>query len=317
VTAVLTNGDTPGGTGHGGGRGGRFGQSPERALTIGVRAALVLAWAMAGLVCVHRVTATWRMDAEGLDLRPLYDSGRALLHHRPLYLVPRFVYPPDAAYLSLPLQLVPYGALRRGVVIGEVMTLVAFASALSRLLLPARWWVLGAGLGVVLLVYSDISSWSIWLENVSLLLAPAALIIVWAFSRGRWGLGCGLLVATLLVKPVLLPLLLVTTVLMLTMLLAGSISQVHYLFVLLPGLCAVPWVSRRPALLGGALQGLVLLLWVGDWPSHGHTHADLQVRLVTAESLVMLTTALAMLDPRGGFQPRRTAAGSSPRGHPV
>lgn len=147
----------------------------------------------------------------GIDFTPLRDAGTALLHGRSVYSDPSFVYPPTAAPLFVPLG---FGSSMVTYVVWLITGVVALALAaglVARAATPTFRLPVFAG-GLLALVCGTAAAHSLFLGNLSVLLAPVAVGILLAFHRQRWLLGCALLAASLLVKPLLAPLLLVPAV---------------------------------------------------------------------------------------------------------
>jgi hypothetical protein len=153
---------------------------------------------------VHDAIAT---PAKGLDFGPMRDAALALVHGRAIYSNPRFVYPPTAAIALLPLTIgAEAGAVNAWLILCTIA--VAVAGLLSMAPCRRGIWVLAAVLAAALLVRSDTLTDSLWIGNVSLLLAPAAVGVLLLFESERWRAGSALLVVSLLIKPVLIPLVL-------------------------------------------------------------------------------------------------------------
>ncbi|MGA2470762.1 MAG: glycosyltransferase family 87 protein [Solirubrobacteraceae bacterium] len=134
-------------------------------------------------------------------------AGVALLHGVSIYSDPTMVYPPTAAVAFLPLSLGRYVAALN---VWIVLSAIAVASA--GLLSAAPWrrgiWLLLSALAAGVMVKSDALTYTLALGNLSLLLAPVAVGVLLLFEAGRWRTGCALLVFSLLLKPMLLPLIL-------------------------------------------------------------------------------------------------------------
>jgi len=145
----------------------------------------------------------------GQDLAPIYGAGLAARHGRPLYAVPNFVYTPVTALLAVPLTVVRFTVVSRLYLGLEVAVVTAVASVTVARFVPRRWWPVAAGLASAALLVSNLSVHSLWLENASLALTAAALVTVWTFGTDRWLAGCVVLVLSLLIKPLLLPLVLI------------------------------------------------------------------------------------------------------------
>lgn len=150
--------------------------------------------------------------AVGLDFRPVFDAAAAVLAGRSVYGVHNFVYPPPAALLALPTQLVDRRTALTGYVALELVTYAFLLTVPPRVLVGGlRGWVLAAG-AVVAFGLSKTALDVTYLANVSVVLSLLGLVVVLAWSRGRWGAGCAVWALALVVKPLLAPLLLVPLV---------------------------------------------------------------------------------------------------------
>jgi len=149
---------------------------------------------------------------------------------------------------------------------------------------------------------------SLWLGNASVLVVPLAVTAVLAFQQERWGWGCAVLVASLLVKPLLVTLLLVPALRRqwrpLGAALAGGTAVLVASVVLLPG------GSRFPQVLGYLLRGTNLHganafnnLSLRGWAEYHH----LSPAIGLAASLAVVAVTLAVA-PRTGADPARLAA---------
>lgn len=190
--------------------------------------------------------------AVGIDFEPLRAAAQAVLHGAPVYTDPAFVYPPTAALVLLPTAL--------GGPAFAFGCWVVFCSAALGL---AGWLICRAaepghrlyfgGAVVLTLLGSSVAHRSLFLGNMSELLVPFAVGVLLSFQRGRWTLGCALLAASLLLKPLLAPLLLVPVlrgqwVALLRTMLPGVL-------VLLASMVLVPGGMHFPAVLRYCLSG--------------------------------------------------------------
>jgi hypothetical protein len=118
------------------------------------------------------------------------------------------VYPPAAAVACLPLTVGRYATT-----LDIWFVLSAAAVLLAGLLSMAPWrrglWPLFAALAAGLMVKSGALTATLWLGNLSLLLAPVAVGALLLFEARRWRLGMALLLLSLLLKPLLLPLIVI------------------------------------------------------------------------------------------------------------
>jgi hypothetical protein len=175
---------------------------------------------------------------KGLDLLPLRHAGVALLHGASIYSDPRYVYPPTAAVALLPLSVGRYATT---VDVWLVVSAVAVAAAGFLSMTPWRrgLWLLASVLAAGLMVKSDALTDTLWIGNVSLLLAPVAVGVLLLFEAQRWRTGTALLVLSLLIKPLLLPL------------------------IVLPLLRRQWQAVAQPVIAGGVLLGTAILLVPG------------------------------------------------------
>jgi arabinofuranan 3-O-arabinosyltransferase len=166
------------------------------------------ALALAAYFGVRQVRDAMATPERGLDFGPMRDAANALLHGASVYSNHRFVYPPSAAIASLPLAIGSYaGTLHVWLIVG----VIALAGAGVVAALPWRRGLqlaLGAIVAAVLMK-SDVLSDSLWIANVSLLLAPTAVAVLLLYDAERWRAGTAVLILSLLVKPLLAPLILV------------------------------------------------------------------------------------------------------------
>jgi Glycosyltransferase family 87 len=182
----------------------------SRVFVVLVRALALPTWlAVAGL-CWLQWQRALTMPNPGYDLTPLYRAGWAVRRGQSVYDVHMFVYPPTAGAMALPLTAGErQGVLSAGIAVAAAL-IVAVAALSVLAFLPPGWWRLpAAGCLALGMVGSALANQTVRLANVSLLLAPLALTIVWLWARRRWNAGCALLAATLLLKPLLAPLLVI------------------------------------------------------------------------------------------------------------
>jgi arabinofuranan 3-O-arabinosyltransferase len=176
------------------------------------------AWMVVAVIAVsqgHRAAAN---PAAGLDLPQLIVAGQALRSGQGVYQVhpaalnPQFVYPPTAAL---------FGMAASYFRVHQVMELLAYVATAEiavtvflfrRCPRPIRWHLLASAIVAALLLRGDVATTSLWLGNIDFLLILPCAYVVLCWGRGRWILGGVALAITLLIKPVLLPLLLVPLV---------------------------------------------------------------------------------------------------------
>lgn len=169
-----------------------------------------LLWAGVGWIAYRQYQHALTVWDLGVDAQPLKGAGQAVLNGTDVYAVHNFVYPPTAAVLLIPLGTVDETVLARTAVIVEevaiaglavVAVLVFVSRRRSRAVLPP---LLAAGLLAGFVSYHALA-----LTNVSVLLAPVVAGVAALGGRGRWSWASALLVLTLLVKPLLAPVVLV------------------------------------------------------------------------------------------------------------
>ncbi len=213
----------------------------------------------------------------GIDYLPLRHAAEALLAGRSVFTDPLFVYPPTAAVALLPAALGSPAAGFAGWTLAGIAALLLAAVVIAGAA-PQRHRTTVFGIAAIGLLGSMVAAHSLLLGNLSVLLAPVAAGVLLAFRRDRWELGCGLLAASLLVKPLLAPLVLVPVLyrqwrpLLRTMLPAGALLLLAV--GLVPGGWSFPRVLRY-CLTGTNLHGanavnnLSLRGWA-EW--HGAPH---------------------------------------------
>jgi arabinofuranan 3-O-arabinosyltransferase len=398
--------------------------------TLGTRRSLALqrlptivaipVWLVALDAAIAQTQGMLQTHKLGLDFAPSYGAGQAVLNHRSIYSVADFVYPPLAAVAWTPIALLSYRVAIVLVALAEVVSLVFIVTAALRVSTKSQWWPVLAGLFSAALLSSDLVTKSLWLENLSTLLAPVALLIVLCAARRRWRLAVGVLMITLVIKPLLVPFLVlpllarqwrvlalgtsialgaslavlpltggasdlprvaryllrgsnlvgslavhnlslrgfgeyhhlnaaltdgvrlvivavavlavirtarraapldlfdsaaIATLLLLAVLLAGSLSEIHYLFSVIPGVILVGFARRARAVqLPLAVGGLILLFsstTVGFVGFGGSAMAS-QARLVTAELILFIGLAAATLHPNPATIRNRSESASQP-----
>ena len=168
-----------------------------------------VAWLAVIVIALSRARSAASTPSAGLDLVPIRNAGMALRSGHPIYGVPAFVYPPPASLVGWVESLF---SLHTDVYIYtyfEVATIVATVFLFRRCLRPARWNLLESAILAVLLLKGDLVIDALWLDNASvLLLLPCVFILIW-WGKNRWSLGAIVLAITILLKPILLPLLMI------------------------------------------------------------------------------------------------------------
>lgn len=264
--------------------------SPISARTLG-RLGLV----GAGLVALQALVSLFQTFFIGMDFLPLRHAGHAIVHGSSIYADKNFVYPPTAAPLFIPLA---YGSAQMtylGYLIISVLGLFAAAGLIARLA-PDRRRILVFALAALVLVASPVASGSLFLGNLSVLLVPFGVLILIAFHRERWLLGCALLVLTLLIKPLFAPLLLVPVV---------RRRWVELVRTAVPGLLAL--LLAMSVVPGGRDFGRVLSYCLGGTNLHGGNAVNnlslrgwveahgLNAGVGTAASALLIAAVLARL----------------------
>ena len=157
---------------------------------------------------VVQAIGVMQTDVVGIDFLPLRHAATDLLSGQSVYTDKTFVYPPVAAALLVPLA---WGstsvAFAWWIVLSAAAPLVA-AVLISRVT-SLRPRLLVLGVSAIVLCGGTTVTYSLALGNLTLLLVPIAVWIVISLDRGRWTTGLAALAVTLLLKPLLAPLLLV------------------------------------------------------------------------------------------------------------
>lgn len=265
----------------------------------------VLPWALltvAGAYAVVEIWAALGVNAVGMDFLPLRHAAESLTRGTSVYTDRDFVYPPTAVLILLPFILgTPHEAF-------VCWLLLCAAGLLGSAALVCRRRMLFAG--VLLLLGGCVAHRSLFLGNMSELLVPLAAGAVLAFRRDRWTTGCALLAASLLVKPLLLPLLAVPLVHrrfseLLRTLVPAAVALGLAMW-LMPGGSAFPRVLRycfSATNLHGpnAINNISLRGWA---EAHGEPAAVILGYLVLAALIVRLLPFPARPLPIGPFPAR-------------
>ncbi|MCU7729196.1 DUF2029 domain-containing protein [Actinoplanes sp. KI2] len=252
---------------------------------------------------VNDVLGGW--VAIGIDYLPMRNAAQALLAGHSVFTDPLFVYPPTAAVVLLPTAL---GSLTAGFVawvLAGLAALVLTAAIVTRQAPPGRRPAV-FGVAIMGLLGGVIATRSIFLGNLSELLVPIAVGALLAFRRGRWLLGCALLAASLLVKPLLAPLVLVPVLhrqwgsLVKTMVPGGALLLLA--MALVPGGATFPSVLRY-CLTGTNLHGenAVNNLSLRGW-AEGQ-HAPHLLGVAAAAVTLVVVAALVWRRSRTGDPP--------------
>jgi hypothetical protein len=190
--------------------------------------------------------------AVGCDFLPLRHAAQALLDGASVYRDPSFVYPPTATPVLLPTAAFSATAAFACWLSVVVAALVLTAAFISRVASPGSRGIVFA-LVVTALLGSAVTQHSLYAGNLSPLLAPVAVAVLLACERGRWTLGCALLAISLLIKPLLAPLILIPLLSRRWRPLAVTMAPAAA--ALLVGMAAVPGGSAFPQILWYCLTG--------------------------------------------------------------
>jgi arabinofuranan 3-O-arabinosyltransferase len=193
------------------------------------------------------------VQSPGDDLTPWLQAARDLLNGEPLYDDERFLYPPGSALLGLPFALLGDYEARL------VVRLLLAASVVAGTLLSARLFGLspmtwGASLALLVVVCSPPFHWGLLLGNIGLVLLLTLAATFLALALDRPILAGLVLGASLALKPVLAPVLVVLLIdrrwraLVSTLVVASAITLVGLLLAVDAGAFASTTV---PFLLGG------------------------------------------------------------------
>jgi Glycosyltransferase family 87 len=160
-----------------------------------------------------RVRSVMHTPNVGSDLLPVYDAGLAIVrgHGGSIYAIdPRdpFVYPPTSAIIAaLVAQLMSLSSAQWLMAAAEFSSILITSYAAFWLTLRSRWWwPIVASAWLIVLIATNFTSTATWLENLSMLLPPAALLIYCLAAADRWELAMVVLGSTVLIKPLLVPL---------------------------------------------------------------------------------------------------------------
>ena len=230
--------------------------------------------ALLGIVGVFVAEQLWQLVplAVGCDFIPLRHAAEALLDGASVYRDPSFVYPPTVALALLPTTVSTDAAAFAVWLAAIIAALTATAVTIARAA-PLGGRLRLFAFTLMVLLGGTAAQGSLFAGNLSALLALVAVGILLAFHRGRWTLGCSVLAASLLIKPLLAPLILIPVLsrrwrpLVRTMLPAGAVLLLS--LVLVPGGTQFPGVLRH-SLTGSNLHGTEA---VNNLSLHGWTEA--------------------------------------------
>ena len=181
-----------------------------RAAVLGIGAWLVVA--VIAVFLGHRAAAT---VGAGFDLHQVIVAGQALRSGQALYQVhpaaqnPQFVYPPTAALLGMAASYFRFHQVMTPFAYFETASLCFTVFLFRRCLRPTRWQLLGSAIVAALLLQGKAVTATLWLGNIGFLLVLPCAYVVLRWGEERWVSGGVALAVTLLIKPVLLPLLLI------------------------------------------------------------------------------------------------------------
>ncbi|HVN11514.1 MAG TPA: glycosyltransferase family 87 protein [Kineosporiaceae bacterium] len=174
---------------------------PERAAAITLTA---IAWAVTAWVGVLQYRSAVSKAWFGVDIRPMKGAGQAVLAGRNVFDVHNFVYPPTAAVMSVPIAGVDTPLLARAVLVVTIVAVLAVCALSVHLFAPPRWWrPAAAALFAGIVMAGNTSYHALPLDNVSVLIAPFTLAVIWLLGTGRWWTGCIVLELSILLKPLL------------------------------------------------------------------------------------------------------------------
>ncbi|MEV6348443.1 glycosyltransferase family 87 protein [Actinoplanes sp. NPDC051851] len=215
--------------------------------------ALTVALLLAGLQIWQAISP----DGAGQDFIPLRHAARALLDGESIYQDPLFVYPPTAAVVLLPTVLGGESTAFTCWIAFQVACML-YAAVLVAREARERDRVPVAAAAIAAMLGGLAATRYLEIGNLTPCLAPVVAGVLIAFRRGEWTVGCALLAASLLVKPLLAPLILLPLVNrawrpLLT-------SMVPAAVVLLAGMVAIPGGSRFPE---------IVRYWVTGTNLHG------------------------------------------------
>jgi arabinofuranan 3-O-arabinosyltransferase len=146
----------------------------------------------------------------GSDLFNVYQAGVAVLKGRSIYAVDPgnpFVYPPTCALIAaLVAKLMSLSTAKWLMAFAEFASILISGYAAFGLAVRSRWWPVTASVWLIVLLATQFTMLSAQLENLSLLLPPAALLVYYFADSDNWELAMLVLGATMLVKPLLAPL---------------------------------------------------------------------------------------------------------------
>lgn len=161
-----------------------------------------------------RVHSAMHTAGVGSDFVPVYDAGVAVLngHGSSIYSVDPanpFVYPPTSALIAaLVAKLMSLSVAEWLMASGEFVSILITSYGAFALTLRSQWWAVVASAWLVVLLASNFTMSTAELENMSMLLPPAALLVYYLADTDRWELAMVVLGSSILIKPLLAPLLL-------------------------------------------------------------------------------------------------------------
>jgi arabinofuranan 3-O-arabinosyltransferase len=159
-----------------------------------------------------RVRSAVHAAGAGFDFLPVYDAGVAVVNgqgHSIYAIDPAnpFVYPPTCALIAaLVAKLMSLSSAEWLMASAEFFSIVITSYAALRLTLHSRWWPVVASVWLIVLMATNFTMSSAELENLSILLPPAALLVYYFAATDRWELAMVVLGSAILVKPLLAPL---------------------------------------------------------------------------------------------------------------
>lgn len=274
----------------------------------------VAAWVAVGILAAWRAHVALGHPATlGWDLKPLRIAGGDLRSGRSIYSNPDFVYPPSAAVAGWPLSFASLHAAVVAYTYFEAAAIGITVLLLRGCLRPQRWQLLVSAVLAGLLLRGDLVTSILWLDNASVFLVlPAAFVLV-RWGDARWRSGAVVLGLTLLLKPVLLPLLLIPLVLR-RWKTVGEVLGVAVIGLLLAlpltnGAGSITEVARRLAG-GSSLTG-----WQGVYNTSLaqlgiYHHVPSELTLLARLVVVVVAALTVVRVVRGGRSPSRALVGA-------
>ena len=168
--------------------------------------AVVGIWAVVVALAVSRVKSTLHGPLAAFDLKQLYFAGRGVAAGQSIDPPTPFVYPPSMAVLWVPVvKVLTFHQAAQVDAALQVLAIFVTIAGSFYLAIKGPWAPVLAGVGCLVVLKGDVVVNSLYLENPSLLLAPFALAFVWLAAGNKWRTAAIVLAASILLKPLLLP----------------------------------------------------------------------------------------------------------------